>query len=185
MTAQPSMTLIGGDAVPRGEDFDAERLNRVFFALSDPVRRAILERLGDGPALVSEIAAPFEISLQAVSKHIQVLVRAGLINQARSGRVAKCSLDIGPVFAAALWLNRYTEYWQAQFDALAVALGDIERREAGEVVAPSTVSGDPGNRTPSARSGARRKTLGPAARLPGKTRKKASRKNESSKRTSS
>ena len=59
----------------------AERLDRVFFALSDPVRRAILGRLDQGPLLVSEIAAPFEISLQAISRHIQVLVRAGLISQ--------------------------------------------------------------------------------------------------------
>ena len=95
-----------------------ELLNRAFAALSDPVRRAILERLGEGPFLVSELAAPFDISLQAISKHIQVLVRAGLIQQERTGRISKCSLDVGPMFAASVWVNRYSKYWQQQFDTL-------------------------------------------------------------------
>ena len=129
MATRPVIAPVTDEAGEAEPDVDSERLNRAFFALSDPVRRAILERLGEGPALVSEIAAPFDISLQAVSKHIQVLVRAGLIKQERSGRVAKCSLEAGPVFAATVWLNRYTEYWQAQFDALAGALGEIDGRE--------------------------------------------------------
>lgn len=103
-------------------------LDRVFFALSDPVRRRILERLGDGHFLVSELAAPFDISLQAVSRHIQVLVRAGLVQQQRTGRISRCSLDVGPVFAAAVWLNQYSAYWQAQFDALAGWLDELDRR---------------------------------------------------------
>lgn len=107
-----------------------ELLSRAFFALSDPVRRAILERLREEPLLVSELAAPFEISLQAVSKHIQVLVRAGLLQQERSGRISTCSLDVGPMFAAAVWINQYSHYWQAQFDHLAAALQDIGRRRA-------------------------------------------------------
>jgi DNA-binding transcriptional ArsR family regulator len=107
-----------------------ELLDRVFFALSDPVRRAILERLGEQALLVSELAAPFDISLQAVSRHIQVLVRAGLVRQERTGRISRCSLVAGPVFAAALWINRYSKYWQEQFDLLAVAIEDIDRRKA-------------------------------------------------------
>src|SRR5271157_6285259 len=107
---------------------DAELLDRVFFALSDPVRRAILERLGEEALLVSELAAPFDISLQAVSRHIQVLVRAGLVRQERTGRISRCSLDAGPIFAAAVWINRYSKYWQAQFDLLAAALGRIGRK---------------------------------------------------------
>jgi DNA-binding transcriptional ArsR family regulator len=100
-------------------DDEGARLDAVFFALSDPVRRAILERLREGEArLVSELAAPFEISLQAVSRHIQVLVRAGLVAQQRTGRVSSCSLAAGPVFEAAVWLNRYSHYWQRQFDVL-------------------------------------------------------------------
>jgi DNA-binding transcriptional ArsR family regulator len=108
-------------------DAAAEQLDLVFFALSDPVRRAILARLDQGPSLVSEIAAPFAISLQAVSRHIQVLVRAGLVSQARSGRISRCSLDAEPLSEAALWLNTYAKYWQGQFERLAQHLIDIER----------------------------------------------------------
>ena len=104
------------------EHDETELLDRVFFALSDPVRRAILERLGDEALLVSELAAPFDISLQAVSRHIQVLVRAGLVRQERTGRISRCSLVAGPIFTAAVWMNRYSKYWQEQFDMLAAAL---------------------------------------------------------------
>lgn len=103
-------------------------LDRVFFALSDPVRRAILDRLGEEALLVSEIAAPFEISLQAVSRHIQVLVSAGLIRQERTGRISRCHFEVGPVYTAAVWINRYCKYWQAQFDTLAGWLDVIEHR---------------------------------------------------------
>src|ERR1700690_1997535 len=84
------------------------RLDAVFFALSDPVRRRILERLDGQALLVSELAAPFDISLQAVSRHIQVLVRAGLVTHARTGRISRCRLETGPIFEASLWLNRYS-----------------------------------------------------------------------------
>ena len=114
------------------EPSEADILDHVFFALSDPVRRAILERLDEGPLLVSEIAAPFDISLQAVSRHIQVLVRAGLISQERTGRISRCSLDAGPVYNAAVWINRYSKYWQDQFNVLAIALQDIDERNAAK-----------------------------------------------------
>jgi DNA-binding transcriptional ArsR family regulator len=104
-----------------------ELLDRVFFALSDPVRRAILKRLGKGHLLVSELAAPFDISLQAVSRHVQVLVQAGLVQQERTGRIARCSLELGPLFAAATWINEYSQYWQAQFDALAGWVKSLQR----------------------------------------------------------
>ena len=103
------------------------RLDLVFAALADPVRRAILERLDGEELLVSELAAPFDMSLQAVSKHIQVLVRAGLVIQQRSGRISRCRLDAGPIYAAAVWLNRYSKYWQTQFDTLAGWLIDADR----------------------------------------------------------
>jgi DNA-binding transcriptional ArsR family regulator len=106
----------------QGADPDEAVLDRVFFALSDPVRRAILERLDGGALLVSELAAPFNISLQAVSRHIQVLVRAGLVQQHRTGRISRCSLLAGPIFAVAVWINRYSKYWQEQFDLLAAML---------------------------------------------------------------
>ena len=92
---------------------ETDRLDAVFFALSDLVRRRILERLDGQALLVSELAQPFEISLQAVSRHIQVLVRAGLVTQARSGRISRCSLDAQPLAGAALWLGRYARYWRA------------------------------------------------------------------------
>ena len=110
-------------------DTDVDRLDAVFFALSDPVRRAILERLDGQALLVSELAEPFDISLQAVSRHIQVLVRAGLITQARSGRISRCSLDAEPLSNAAAWLNRYAKYWQAQFETLARHLAQIEKEK--------------------------------------------------------
>ena len=114
------------------EQSDAERLDHVFFALSEPVRRQILERLDGQALLVSELAAPFDISLQAVSRHIQVLVRAGLIQQERSGRISRCSLDAGPLLDAALWMNRYSKYWQQQFDILAATLAEIDERKMAQ-----------------------------------------------------
>jgi DNA-binding transcriptional ArsR family regulator len=119
-------------SIDEAGDAEGDILDQVFFALSDPVRRAILERLDEGPQLVSELAAPFEISLQAVSRHIQVLVRAGLIAQERTGRISRCSLDAQPVYNAALWINRYSKYWQDQFNVLAVALQDIDARHAAK-----------------------------------------------------
>jgi len=107
------------------EETEAD-LDRIFFALSDPVRRAILQRLDQGPALVSDLAEPFAMSLQAVSRHIQVLVRAGLVSQERTGRIARCSLEAGPIYAAAVWLNRYTKYWQTQFETLAALVIDLD-----------------------------------------------------------
>src|ERR1700761_2111482 len=111
------------------ETTDDDVLDAVFFALSDPVRRAILDRLDQGPLLVSEIAGPFAISLQAVSRHIQVLVRAGLVTQARTGRISRCSLDAAPLSEAAAWINRYAKYWQGQFEALAQHLERIEKEK--------------------------------------------------------
>jgi DNA-binding transcriptional ArsR family regulator len=110
---------------------DAAALDRVFAALSDPVRRELLSRLDGKELPVSALAAPFAISLQAVSKHIQVLVKAGLVHQEREGRVARCRLDTGPIYDAAVWINRYSKYWQDQFDTLAVLLADADRPPRG------------------------------------------------------
>jgi DNA-binding transcriptional ArsR family regulator len=126
MNSAPILHVVG-----ESEESESDILDRVFFALSDPVRRAILERLDLEPALVSELAEPFDISLQAVSRHIQVLVRAGLIAQQRTGRISRCRLDAGPVLNAAVWINRYSKYWQEQFDVLAVALTEIEEKKRG------------------------------------------------------
>ena len=104
---------------------NAVLLDAVFGALADPVRREILNRLDGKALLVTELAAPFRISLQAVSRHIQVLVRAGLVTQERSGRVSRCRLDAGPILQGALWLNRYSRYWQSRFDTLAMWLDSL------------------------------------------------------------
>ena len=116
-------------SIEEDTDSDEARRDRVFFALSDPVRRKILEQLGEEAKLVSELAAPFDISLQAVSRHIQMLVRAGLVKVERTGRVSRCSLVAGPIFAVAVWINRYSKYWQEQFDMLAAALEEIEENQ--------------------------------------------------------
>jgi DNA-binding transcriptional ArsR family regulator len=118
--------------IAEGKNPEAELLDRVFFALSDPVRRAILERLGEEALLVSELAAPFDISLQAVSRHIQVLVRAGLVRQERTGRISRCNLIAGPIFTAAVWLKRYSKYWQEQFELLAATLAEIESERSDD-----------------------------------------------------
>ena len=117
---------------------DAEQatLNLVFAALADPVRREILDRLDGQDLLVSGIAAHFDISLQAISRHIQVLVRAGLVTQERTGRISRCRFDAAPIFGAAIWLNRYSKYWQAQFDLLAVSLDEIAREKPAKARAP-------------------------------------------------
>jgi DNA-binding transcriptional ArsR family regulator len=128
-------------------DVAQARLDQVFFALSDPVRREILERLDGQALLVSELAAAFDISLQAVSRHIQVLVRTGLVQQERTGRISRCSLDAGPLLDAAVWMNRYSKYWQQQFDMLAATLVDIDERKAKRSgPAPSSKQAKP--RTP-------------------------------------
>lgn len=106
---------------------NSEQLDRVFSALSDPVRREILERLDKQELLVSELAEPFDMSLQAVSKHIQVLVKAGLIVQERSGRVSRCRLDAGPIYEAAVWVNKYSKYWQTQFETLVAWLDSMDK----------------------------------------------------------
>jgi DNA-binding transcriptional ArsR family regulator len=116
----------GARASERSED---ELLDAVFFALCDPIRRAIMARLGEEAMLVSELAAPFDVSLQAVSRHIQVLVRAGLVQQERTGRISRCRLDVGPIYSAAMWINRYSKYWQEQFGMLAAALEEIEEQK--------------------------------------------------------
>ena len=122
-----TLTVLTSEAMPAANEPEPEALDRVFSALADPVRRAILERLDGQDLLVSQLAEPFSISLQAVSRHIQVLVKAGLVTQERTGRISLCRLDAGPIYHAAVWINRYSKYWQSQFDTLAAWLDQIER----------------------------------------------------------
>jgi DNA-binding transcriptional ArsR family regulator len=94
-------------------------LDATFAALSDPTRRAILSRLAQSDASVGELAAPFDVSAPAISKHLRVLERAGLLSQDREGRVRRCRLQARPMKAAGAWIERYRRYWTSQLDALA------------------------------------------------------------------
>src|SRR4051794_20563206 len=101
-----------------------DQLSSTFAALADPTRRAILARLADGDATVNELAAPFPMSVQAVSKHLRVLERAGLIERGRSAQLRPSRLRGAPLKDAADWLERYHHFWAASFDALGERLGD-------------------------------------------------------------
>jgi DNA-binding transcriptional ArsR family regulator len=141
---------------------NAGALDLVFGALADPVRRAILSRLDGEALLVGELAAPFDISLQAVSRHIQVLVRAGLVSQERTGRISRCRLDTGPILEAALWLNRYSKYWQEQFETLAMWLDATSPTPKEDPHAVSRNDGKAGG-VPEGDRGAPRQDARPAA----------------------
>jgi DNA-binding transcriptional ArsR family regulator len=94
-------------------------LDETFAALADPTRREIVATLGQGERSISELAAPFDISLPAISKHLTVLERAGLIRRERRGRVRYCSLEQQPLAEALQWLARSGRFWEASFDSLA------------------------------------------------------------------
>jgi DNA-binding transcriptional ArsR family regulator len=96
----------------------ADQLSLTFAALADPTRRAILARLSKGEATVSELAAPFEISLQAVSKHLKVLERAGLIARGRSAQLRPSRLQGASLKQASTWLEDYRSFWEESFDKL-------------------------------------------------------------------
>jgi DNA-binding transcriptional ArsR family regulator len=107
------------------------RLDRTFAALADPTRRAILARLASGEASVTDLAAPFAISLPAVSKHLKVLERAGLIGRGREAQSRPCRLAAAPLAEAADWLERYRGFWEESFERLAVYLGELQEGEHG------------------------------------------------------
>ena len=104
-----------------------DRLDRTFGALADPTRRAILARLAVGEASVTELAEPFEMSLPAVSKHLKVLERAGLITRGRSAQLRPSRLQGAPLKEAVDWLETYSRFWQAGFDRLDERLQGSER----------------------------------------------------------
>ncbi|MFI5184074.1 MAG: ArsR/SmtB family transcription factor [Vicinamibacteria bacterium] len=107
----------------------SERLDRTFTALADPTRRAILARLSEGPLRVTEIAAPFDMSLNAVSKHLKLLERAKLVEREVRGREHFCSLDARPLSEITDWTAAYREFWEARLDALERLL--LARRGSG------------------------------------------------------
>src|SRR4051794_4237393 len=95
-----------------------DRLSMIFAALADPTRRAILARLAEGDATVTELAEPFSISLPAISRHLKVLEKAGLISRSRSAQWRSSSLEPGPLKEATDWMERYRRFWDASFDRL-------------------------------------------------------------------
>ena len=107
----------------------AQQLNSTFAALSDPTRRAILARLATGEATVTELAAPFAMSLPAISKHLKVLERAGLILRGRDAQRRPCRLRAAPLGDAAAWLGDYRQFWEESFDRLDTYLQELQERE--------------------------------------------------------
>jgi len=106
------------------------RLDATFAALSDATRRGILARLAEGESSVSELAAPYKMSLPAVSKHLRVLEGAGLIVRRKNGRVYHCRLAAQPMKNASEWMARYRQFWEKQFDSLASYLEKPGNRES-------------------------------------------------------
>ena len=94
-------------------------LDAVFRALADRTRRAVLAKLANGPAMVTELAEPFQISLPAVSRHIRVLEQASLVTRSVNGRVHRCSLRVEPLQGVEQWLAQYRHFWEGTLDALA------------------------------------------------------------------
>src|SRR3982750_1628245 len=101
-------------------------LDTTFAALADPTRRAILARLAKGEASVTELAEPFAMSQPAISKHLKVLERAGLISRGRDAQRRPCKLDAAPLRDAGAYLERYREYWERRFNALDDVLDDLK-----------------------------------------------------------
>jgi DNA-binding transcriptional ArsR family regulator len=98
---------------------DADQLDRIFRALGDRTRRAMLQRLATGPATVSELAEPFDITLAGASKHLKVLEHAGLATRTVEGRVRRCTLTAQPLHAASTWIAAYRPFWESALDSLA------------------------------------------------------------------
>ena len=106
--------------------YNHRELDTTFGALADSTRRGILEQLAGGESSVTELAQPFDISLPAISKHLRVLERAGLLNQEKDGRVRRCRLDAGPMKEASDWISRYQRFWEQQLDSLARYLDQLQ-----------------------------------------------------------
>ena len=104
-------------------------LDATFAALADPTRRAILARLAQGEASVTELAAPFEMSQPAISKHLKVLERAGLVSRGREAQRRPCRLEPEPLAAANAWLENYRRFWEGRFQQLDTLLKDLKEME--------------------------------------------------------
>jgi DNA-binding transcriptional ArsR family regulator len=107
-------------------------LSTTFAALADPTRRAILARLASGEATVTELAEPFAMTLPAVSKHLKVLERAGLIERGRHAQWRPCRLDAGPLKEVAVWVATYRQFWEESFERLDEYLREVQESEHQE-----------------------------------------------------
>ena len=107
----------------------ARHLDLTFAALSDPTRRAILSRLASGEATVMDLAKPFDMTLPAISKHLKVLQRAGLVSQGREAQWRPCRLEAAPLKDAAAWIEHYRRYWEESFDRLDDYLEAVQSKE--------------------------------------------------------
>jgi DNA-binding transcriptional ArsR family regulator len=107
----------------------SDRLSTTFAALADPTRRSILARLVSGGASVTELAEPFDMSLPAISKHLKVLERAGLIARGREAQWRPCRLEAGPLKDVADWAEHYRRFWEKRFDRLEDYLRELKSRE--------------------------------------------------------
>ena len=108
---------------------DDDRLSQTFAALASPTRRAILERLAEGEATVNELAEPFKMTLPAISKHIKVLERAGLITQGQKAQYRPCTIDATPLKEISNWTEQYRPIWEASFDRLDEYLNQLNNQE--------------------------------------------------------
>src|SRR5262245_2185260 len=106
----------------------SDHLSETFAALADPTRRAILSKLQAGEASVGELAQPFDISLPAISKHLKVLERAGLIARGREAQWRPCRLDAAPLREASDWIERYRSFWEQSFDRLDAYLTQLQQK---------------------------------------------------------
>jgi DNA-binding transcriptional ArsR family regulator len=106
-----------------------DHLTTTFAALADPTRRAILARLASGETSVTELAEPFEMSLPAISKHLKVLERAGLIARGREAQWRPCRLEAGPLKDVAKWIEYYRRFWEQSFDRLEEYLREVQKKE--------------------------------------------------------
>jgi DNA-binding transcriptional ArsR family regulator len=112
------------------------QLDRVFAALADPTRRAILARLASGEATVNELVAPFALSQPTISKHIKVLELAGLVSRARDAQFRPVRLNAAPLAEAASWLGNYREFWEESLDRLDTFVKELQRKEKRHVRKP-------------------------------------------------
>lgn len=118
-----------------------DHLSATFAALADPTRRAILARLATGEASVTELAEPFDMSLPAVSKHLKVLERTGLIARGRDAQWRPCRLEAKPLAEANQWLERYREFWEARFERLDAVLEELMAQEKRTAAKPKRRKG--------------------------------------------